>query len=141
MAAQEIPSHDFGAAHLCPEGGARRIDEEGLEERWERHRRNHAALASGLEELGLKLLPPPLERLWSLNAVVVPDGVDEALVRRRLLEDFNIEIGAGLGPLAGRIWRVGLMGSGSTTANLSLFLAALKSVLPKQVHRLHESRV
>ena len=105
------------------------VEEEGLEARWERHCQNHLALAAGLEELGLTLLPPPSERLWSLNAVVIPDGVDDAQVRRQLLERFNIEIGAGLGPLAGRIWRVGLMGSGSTTANLSLFLFALKSIL------------
>ncbi len=105
------------------------IGDEGLDVRWERHRSNHLALAAGLETMGLHLLPPPAERLWSLNAVVVPDGVDEAQVRRRLLEEFDIEIGAGLGPLAGRIWRVGLMGSGSTKANLSLFLSAMKTVL------------
>jgi alanine-glyoxylate transaminase / serine-glyoxylate transaminase / serine-pyruvate transaminase len=79
--------------------------------------------------MGLRLLPPATERLWSLNAVVVPDGVDEAAVRKRLLTDFNIEIGAGLGPLAGRIWRVGLMGSGSSATNVLLFLNALKRVL------------
>ena len=109
------------------------VEEEGLDARCERHRCNHLALTAGLEQLGLRLLPPGPERLWSLNAVVVPDGVDEALVRNRLLKEFNIEIGAGLGPLAGRIWRVGLMGSGSTIANLSLFLAALKTVLPRTV--------
>jgi alanine-glyoxylate transaminase/serine-glyoxylate transaminase/serine-pyruvate transaminase len=87
------------------------IAEEGLEDRWARHRRNHLALAAGLEALGLALLPPSPERLWTLNAVQVPSGVDEAVVRRRLLEEFSIEIGAGLGPLAGSIWRVGLMGA------------------------------
>ncbi len=105
------------------------VEEEGLEDRWARHRRNHLALAAGLEALGLSLLPPPQERLWTLNAVRVPDGVDEAAVRRRLLEEFSIEIGAGLGPLAGRIWRVGLMGAGSTLANVLLFLTALERVL------------
>jgi alanine-glyoxylate transaminase / serine-glyoxylate transaminase / serine-pyruvate transaminase len=105
------------------------IGEEGLEARWQRHREQHLALAAGLETMGLRLLPPPEERLWSLNAVVVPDGVDEAAVRKQLLADFNIEIGAGLGPLAGRIWRVGLMGSGSNATNVLLFLNALKRVL------------
>lgn len=105
------------------------VQDEGLEARWERHRQSHEALASGLETLGLSLLPPAGERLWTLNAVRVPAGVDEAAVRRRLLADFGIEIGAGLGPLAGKIWRVGLMGSGSTGANVTFFLAALAEAL------------
>ncbi len=105
------------------------VEEEGREQRWARHERNHRALAAGLEALGLSLLPPAGERLWTLNAVKVPDGVDEAAVRRRLLDEFSIEIGAGLGPLAGRIWRVGLMGAGSTLANVLLFLTALERVL------------
>ncbi len=105
------------------------VDEEGRDERWARHERNHRALAAGLEALGLSLLPPAGERLWTLNAVKVPEGVDEAAVRRRLLDEFSIEIGAGLGPLAGRIWRVGLMGAGSTLANVLLFLTALERVL------------
>jgi alanine-glyoxylate transaminase/serine-glyoxylate transaminase/serine-pyruvate transaminase len=111
------------------------IEEEGLEPRWERHRRNHLALAAGLDALGLTLLPPEPERLWTLNAVRVPDGIDEAAVRRQLLDEFSIEIGAGLGPLAGRIWRVGLMGSGSTLANVLLFLTALEHVLRKCGYR------
>jgi alanine-glyoxylate transaminase / serine-glyoxylate transaminase / serine-pyruvate transaminase len=111
------------------------IEEEGLEPRWERHRRNHLALAAGLDALGLALLPPEPERLWTLNAVRVPDGIDEAAVRRQLLDEFSIEIGAGLGPLAGRIWRVGLMGSGSTLANVLLFLTALEHVLRKSGYR------
>jgi alanine-glyoxylate transaminase/serine-glyoxylate transaminase/serine-pyruvate transaminase len=105
------------------------VEEEGREQRWARHERNHRALAAGLEALGLSLLPPAGERLWTLNAVRVPDGIDEAAVRRRLLDEFSIEIGAGLGPLAGRIWRVGLMGAGSTLANVLLFLTALERVL------------
>ena len=105
------------------------VREEGLEARWARHERHHRALAAGLEAMGLSLLPPAGERLWSLNAVRVPDGVDEAAVRRQLLQDFNIEVGAGLGPLAGRIWRVGLMGSGSTLANVVLFLSVFERVL------------
>ena len=105
------------------------VDEEGLEARWARHERHHRALLAGLDVLGLSVLPPAGERLWTLNAVKVPDGIDEALVRRRLLEEFSIEIGAGLGPLAGKIWRVGLMGAGSSLANVLLFLAALERVL------------
>ena len=111
------------------------VEDEGLEARWARHERNHRALAAGLEALGLSLLPPAGERLWTLNAVRVPDGVDEAAVRRRLLDEFSIEIGAGLGPLAGTIWRVGLMGAGSTLANVLLFLTALERVLAAAGYR------
>ncbi|HXG54657.1 MAG TPA: aminotransferase class V-fold PLP-dependent enzyme [Vicinamibacterales bacterium] len=107
------------------------VEDEGLDAREARHQENHEALAEGLEAIGLELLPPPGERLWTLNAVRVPDGVDDALVRGRLLEQFNIEIGAGLGPLAGRIWRVGLMGAGSTLSNVTLFLGALRLVLKR----------
>lgn len=111
------------------------IEEEGLDARWERHRRHHLAFAAGLEALGLSLFPPDNERLWTLNTVRVPDGVDEAAVRRRLLEEFSIEIGAGLGPLSGRIWRVGLMGAGSTLSNVVLLLTALERVLSASGHR------
>jgi alanine-glyoxylate transaminase/serine-glyoxylate transaminase/serine-pyruvate transaminase len=105
------------------------VAEEGLEARWERHRVNHLALAAMLGARGLELLPPPSERLWSLNAVTVPEGVDEARTRKRLLDEFDIEIGAGLGPLAGRIWRIGLMGSGSTRENIGRLEAALETIL------------
>jgi alanine-glyoxylate transaminase / serine-glyoxylate transaminase / serine-pyruvate transaminase len=108
------------------------VEEEGLETRWQRHERHHRALVEALEGLGLTLLPPAGERLWTLNAVRVPEGVDEAAVRRALLEQFNIEVGAGLGPLAGKIWRVGLMGAGSSHANVTLFASAMGQVL----HRL-----
>jgi alanine-glyoxylate transaminase/serine-glyoxylate transaminase/serine-pyruvate transaminase len=111
------------------------IDEEGLEARWERHRRNHLALARGLEAMGLSLLPPESERLWTLNAVKVPANVDEAAVRKRLLTDYSIEIGAGLGPLAGKIWRVGLMGASSSPSLLLIFLAALEHVLRAAGHK------
>jgi alanine-glyoxylate transaminase/serine-glyoxylate transaminase/serine-pyruvate transaminase len=111
------------------------VEDEGLEQRWARHEQNHRALRAGLEALGLSLLPPVGERLWTLNAVRVPDGIDEAAVRRRLLDEFSIEIGAGLGPLAGRIWRVGLMGAGSTLANVLLFLTALERVLAAAGYR------
>jgi alanine-glyoxylate transaminase/serine-glyoxylate transaminase/serine-pyruvate transaminase len=104
------------------------VEEEGLDARHARHRQNHLALTEGLDALGLALLPPEGERLWTLNAVRVPEGVEEAAVRRHLLQHHAIEIGAGLGPLAGRIWRVGLMGAGSTRANVDLFLSALAEV-------------
>jgi alanine-glyoxylate transaminase/serine-glyoxylate transaminase/serine-pyruvate transaminase len=107
------------------------LEEEGLDARWERHRHTHLSLVAGLDAMGLRLLPPENERLWSLNTVRVPDGVDEAAVRRQLLEEFGIEIGAGLGPLAGRIWRVGLMGSGATVSNVLLFLSTLQRALRK----------
>lgn len=108
------------------------IEEEGLEARWSRHQRNHAVLAAGLDAMGLSLLPPEAERLWTLNAVRVPPGVDEAAVRRTLLQTFNLEVGSGLGPLAGRIWRVGLMGAGSSPQTVLLFLSALEAALASQ---------
>ena len=77
------------------------------------------------------------ERLWTLNAVRVPDGVDEAAVRKHLLDEFNIEIGAGLGPLAGKIWRVGLMGASSSPRLIVLLRGALESALAKQGWRVH----
>jgi alanine-glyoxylate transaminase/serine-glyoxylate transaminase/serine-pyruvate transaminase len=112
------------------------IDEEGLDARWKRHERHHRALAAGIEAMGLSLLPPPDERLWTLNAIRVPDDIDEAAVRRTLLHAFDVEIGAGLGPLAGRIWRVGLMGASSTPQTLLLFLGALEAALSAEGHRL-----
>lgn len=105
------------------------VEEEGLDARWARHERHHRALAAGLAAMGIDLLPPPGERLWTLNAVRVPDGVDEAEVRKLLLAQFNIEIGAGLGPLAGRIWRIGLMGAGSTPQLVLLVLWAIEVAL------------
>lgn len=105
------------------------VQEEGLDLRVQRHERHHRALVAGLEAMGLSLLPPPGERLWTLNTVRVPQGVDEAAVRKALLTGFNLEVGAGLGPLAGKIWRVGLMGASSTPHTLLQFLAALESAL------------
>lgn len=102
------------------------VEDEGLNARHARHHAVHHALVAGLAALGLQLLPREGERLWTLNAVRVPEGVDEAAIRRQLLGEFNIEIGAGLGPLAGRIWRVGLMGEGSRLSNVLIFLAALE---------------
>ena len=111
------------------------VEEEGLDARWARHERNHRALLDSLAGLGLSVLPREGERLWTLNAVRVPEGVDEAAVRMHLLEAFNIEIGAGLGPLAGKIWRVGLMGASSSPRLIILLRGALESALAKQGQR------
>jgi alanine-glyoxylate transaminase / serine-glyoxylate transaminase / serine-pyruvate transaminase len=111
------------------------VEEEGLESRWTRHERNHKAFVESLKTLGLSLLPRDGERLWTLNAVRVPDGVDESAVRKHLLEEFNIEIGAGLGPLAGKIWRVGLMGASSSPRLIVLLRGALESALARHGHR------
>ena len=105
------------------------VAEEGLEARWARHRRNHLALVAGLEAMGLSMLVPEGERLPMLNAVRIPDGADDKTVRGALLHDFGIEIGGGLGPLAGQVWRVGLMGQASCRPNVVLFLSALETVL------------
>jgi alanine-glyoxylate transaminase/serine-glyoxylate transaminase/serine-pyruvate transaminase len=105
------------------------VEREGLERRWRRHERVHGELAARLGAGGLTLLPPPSERLWNLSAVVVPDGVDDAAVRRDLLQRHGIEIGAGLGPLAGKIWRIGLMGSGATSDNVDRVVTALADAL------------
>jgi alanine-glyoxylate transaminase/serine-glyoxylate transaminase/serine-pyruvate transaminase len=105
------------------------VEEEGLEARVARHERHHHALVAGIEAMGMSLLPPKGERLWTLNTVRVPPGVDEAAVRRTLLSSFNLEVGAGLGPLAGRIWRVGLMGASSTPQTLLQFLGVLEAAL------------
>jgi len=103
--------------------------EEGLENAWARHAENHKVLVSGLEELGLTMLVDPDYRLPMLNAVVVPDGVDEAGVRSRLRKDYRIEIGAGLGPMAGKVWRIGLMGETCRPENVDRILSALKEIL------------
>jgi alanine-glyoxylate transaminase/serine-glyoxylate transaminase/serine-pyruvate transaminase len=107
----------------------RLVLEEGLENRWRRHEQNHLALKKGLAAMGLQIASQEGHQLWQLNAVTVPEGVDEAAVRKRLLSDFDIEIGAGLGPLKGKIWRVGLMGETSSKANVKAFLSALGQVL------------
>jgi alanine-glyoxylate transaminase/serine-glyoxylate transaminase/serine-pyruvate transaminase len=111
------------------------IDEEGLEPRWERHRRNYEALKAGLAALGLQLAAQENHQLWTLNSVTIPAGVDDLQVRRELLERFSIEIGGGLGPLKGKTWRIGLMGESSTAGNVLLVLSALERVLTKVGHR------
>ncbi len=110
------------------------IDDEGLDARWERHAQVHRAFAAGVEALGLSLLPPREERLMTLNTVRIPDGVDDAAVRTRLRDGFNIEIGSGIGPLAGRIWRIGLMGASATEPLVFLLLGALETVLGRHRH-------
>ncbi|OBS11022.1 pyridoxal-phosphate-dependent aminotransferase family protein [Acidihalobacter prosperus] len=110
------------------------LQAEGIENAWARHRRNHEALRAGLEAMGLSFVVAPEHRLPQLNAVRVPEGVDEAAVRGALLDDYGIEIGAGLGPLAGRIWRIGLMGYASNPRNVYLLLGALEAILAAQGH-------
>lgn len=105
------------------------LNEEGLQAAWERHMQNHLALRAGLEAMGLSLIVPEKERLPQLNAVTIPEGVDEAAIRRKLLQSFNLEIGAGLGSLAGKVWRIGLMGYASNAKNVILCLSALEAVL------------
>lgn len=106
--------------------------DEGLDTRWQRHRTVHAAFVEALGTIGLDLLPPPAEQLCSLNAVRIPEGVDDAAVRARLLSKHQIEIGGGLGPLAGKIWRIGLMGTGATTENVDRVVTALADALGRR---------
>ncbi len=110
----------------------RLIHEEGLPARWERHRRNHIALKTGLAALGIGYAADERHLLPSLNAIRIPAGVDDLTVRRRLLLEFGIEIGGGLGDFKGKVWRVGLMGHNSRPANVLLFLAALEQCLQGQ---------
>jgi alanine-glyoxylate transaminase / serine-glyoxylate transaminase / serine-pyruvate transaminase len=105
------------------------IEEEGLEARWERHRRNHELFVAGLAELGLEMLVAPGDRLWTLNTPKVPEGVNDLDVRKTLMARHGIEIAGGLGPLAGKVFRIGTMGYGSTEENIRLLLAALKEAL------------
>ena len=106
------------------------LKEEGIENSWARHQRHYLALKAGLESMGMRYLVNEENRLPQMNAVYIPDGVkNEAEVRKTLLNEFNLEIGAGLGPLAGKIWRIGLMGYSAQSANVMLCLSALGSVL------------
>ena len=102
---------------------------EGLPNRAIRHERNHKAFVAGIEAMGLTMAVAAPHRLWTLNAVSIPDGVDDARVRGRLLNEFNIEIGGGLGAFRGKVWRVGLMGVGSSEANVLFFLQSLETCL------------
>ena len=107
----------------------RMLMEEGLENRIQRHARTAAALRAGLEALGMDLLPDPDHRLNPLTAVLVPDGIEDAAVRRTLLDDYNIEIGGGLGELRGKVWRIGLMGESAREINVFALLSALEQIL------------
>jgi len=115
----------------------RLVVEETLQARWERHRQNQQALVAGLEAMGLELfVTKPADRLVTVTGVRVPDGVDDVKVRHQLLDEFNIEIAGGFGPLKGKLWRVGLMGYSSQRTNVLLFLGALEKVLLDQGFRL-----
>ncbi|MBA2690529.1 MAG: alanine--glyoxylate aminotransferase family protein [Burkholderiales bacterium] len=105
------------------------LREEGIEHSWARHKRHYLALKAGLEAMGLKFLVKDAARLPQMSAVYVPQGINEAEVRKTLLTEFNLEIGAGLGPLAGKVWRFGLMGYSCKPENVMLCLSALGSVL------------
>ncbi len=105
------------------------IAEQGLETRIKRHSLNHRALVAGVETMGLSMLVPESERLPMLNAISIPDGVNDIKIRKTLLNEFGIEIGGGLGLFAGKIWRVGLMGHSSRPRNVLLFLSALETIL------------
>ncbi len=114
------------------------LREEGLENAWARHRRNHEILKAGLEAMGLRFVVREEARLPQLNSVTVPEGVDEAAVRQTLLQRYNLEIGAGLGALAGKVWRIGLMGYSSNLNNIMLCLAALEAALMEQGAKLEQ---
>ena len=112
------------------------VFEEGRENRWERHRRNHQAFVAGIEAMGLGMhVPDPANRLWTLNTPRVPEGVDDAKVRQYLLSERGIEIAGGFGPLAGKVFRIGLMGYGSTPENTILILQALEDALRAQGYK------
>lgn len=105
------------------------LKEEGIENAWRRHLSNHEALVIGLEALGLELLVKPEIRLPQLNAVKIPDGIDDATIRSTLLEEYDLELGAGLGKFAGKAWRIGLMGNGCSQKNVTYCIASLGNVL------------
>lgn len=107
----------------------RLVLEEGLEARFERHQRNHELLLEGLESLGFTFIVEKPYRLPMLNAVKLPDGLDDASARKRLLNEYNIEVGGGLGDFAGKIWRIGLMGNSSTPNHVNMLLGALREIL------------
>ncbi|MBI3933162.1 MAG: alanine--glyoxylate aminotransferase family protein, partial [Acidobacteria bacterium] len=106
------------------------LQQEGLEAAWARHRKSHLAFVAGLQALGLKMfVQDPAVRAWTVNTIRIPEGIEDARVRARLMERFQIEIAGGLGQLKGRIWRVGLMGLTATSSSVLLLLAALETVL------------
>ncbi len=107
------------------------LQEEGLENAWERHAKHHQALRAGLEAMGLNFIVNEEERLPQLNAITIPEGVDDASVRTTLLNDYSLEIGAGLGVMAGKVWRIGLMGHACNARNVYTCLGALDDVLER----------
>jgi len=109
--------------------GLAMVKEEGLEARWERHRKNHEAFVAGIEAMGMKMLVPEGHRLWTLNTPCLPAGADDARIRSFLLDKYNMEVAGGFGPLAGKILRIGTMGYSSTAENVALILEALKQAL------------
>ncbi len=111
------------------------IDEEGLQNRFDRHLNNHRALVAGVEAMGLEMHVRPEDRLPTLNTVKIPEGVDDAQARDYLLETFNLEIGGGLGTLKSKVWRVGLMGYSSSAENVLFFLSAISRALAIQGHK------
>jgi alanine-glyoxylate transaminase/serine-glyoxylate transaminase/serine-pyruvate transaminase len=108
------------------------LQEEGLPAAHARHRHNHEALVAGLEAMGLAMAVAPEHRLPQLNSVLIPEGVDDAAVRTILLREFDLEIGAGLGALAGKTWRIGLMGFASSERNVLYCLSALEAALARE---------
>jgi alanine-glyoxylate transaminase/serine-glyoxylate transaminase/serine-pyruvate transaminase len=116
--------------------GLAMVVEEGLESRWERHKRNHQAFVSGIEAMGLAMhVRQAADRLWTLNTPRVPEGIDDAKVRQYLLAERGMEIAGGFGPLAGKVFRIGLMGYGSTAENVLLVLEALEDALKQQGYK------
>jgi alanine-glyoxylate transaminase/serine-glyoxylate transaminase/serine-pyruvate transaminase len=105
------------------------LAEEGLEAAWRRHAENHAALVDGLEKIGVAMFVEPAYRLPELNLVCVPEGIDDAWVRSEALKRYGLELGNGLGVLAGKVWRIGLMGTLSTPQNVQLCLEVLETLL------------
>jgi alanine-glyoxylate transaminase/serine-glyoxylate transaminase/serine-pyruvate transaminase len=105
------------------------IAEEGIENRWERHRSSHRSFVKGIEAMGLRMYVPEAHRITTLNTVCVPEGMDEAKVRRRLLDEPGIEIAGGFGPLAGKVFRIGVMGPLATDDNVQFFLKEFKKIL------------
>jgi len=116
----------------------RLVLEEGLENRFQRHKLNSYALVAGLEAMGLKMIAKKEFRLPELNSVYIPEGISDSMVRVALLEKYGIEIGGGLGKFKGKAWRIGLMGYSSRRENVMLFLAALEEILSSNGYKIKE---
>jgi len=116
----------------------RLVLEEGLEQRFRRHQLHSQALVAGLEAMGLKMIAPAQYRLPELNAVYIPEGIDDVTIRKALLKEYGIEIGGGLGKFKGKAWRIGLMGYSCSRGNVMLFLSALENILQAQGYAVSE---